>query len=149
MTSSAEPLNVAQDDVEEEESLAFHQMGLDDRILKAVAKCGWLAPTAIQEKAIPLVLAGRDVLARGRTGSGKTGAFALPAIQKVLTSKLTSGGQASQCVRVLVMAPTRELCKQIFQVHFITIHYIVKRVKIEERKPEMYQEKSWGQKCLL
>merc|ERR1712029_1065084 len=102
----------------EEDDLAFHEMGLDDRILKAVAKNGWSEPTAIQEKAIPLILEGRDVLARGRTGSGKTGAFALPAIQKVLTTKtacqmVSTGVQA---VRVLIMAPTRELAKQIQQV---------------------------------
>ena len=45
---------------EEEEDLAFHEMGLDDRILKAVAKCGWSQPTAIQEKAIPLILEGKN-----------------------------------------------------------------------------------------
>merc|ERR1711973_1046034 len=92
-------------------------MGLDDRVLKAIAKCGWSEPTAIQEKAIPLILEGRDVLARGRTGSGKTGAFTLPAIQKVLNLKSSSGATAGvQAVRVLIMAPTRELVKQIQQV---------------------------------
>merc|ERR1712029_983858 len=102
----------------EEDDLAFHEMGLDDRILKAVAKNGWSEPTAIQEKAIPLILEGRDVLARGRTGSGKTGAFALPAIQKVLTTKTACqmGSTGVQAVRVLIMAPTRELAKQIQQV---------------------------------
>jgi len=124
---TAEPMatsNRLEDDLkdEEEESLDFHQMGLDDRLLKAIAQMRWQEPTAIQEKAIPLVMEGRDVLARGRTGSGKTGAFALPAIQKVLSSKrlnsssATSGGQVQQCVRVLVMAPTRELAKQIHEV---------------------------------
>ena len=48
----------------------FHEMGLDDRILKAIAKLGWCRPTMIQERAIPLILNGKDVLARGRTGSG-------------------------------------------------------------------------------
>ena len=81
---------------------------------RAIAKLGWQDPTAIQEKAIPLILAGRDVLARGRTGSGKTGAFALPAIQKILGLK--KAGVSSQKVRVLVMAPTRELAKQIHDV---------------------------------
>ena len=49
----------------------FHEMGLDDRILKAIAKLGWCRPTMIQERAIPLILNGKDVLARGRTGSGE------------------------------------------------------------------------------
>jgi len=102
--------------MEESPDIPFHEMGLDDRVLKAVAKCGWSEPTAIQEKAIPLILEGRDVLARGRTGSGKTGAFTLPAIQKVLNLKSSSGATGVQAVRVLIMAPTRELVKQIQQV---------------------------------
>ena len=53
-----------------DEPLAFHEMGLDDRIQKAIAKLGWSQPTLIQEKAIPLILDGKDVLAKGRTGSG-------------------------------------------------------------------------------
>ncbi len=56
---------------EEKKILGFHQMNLDDRILKAVAKLGWMSPTLIQEKGIPLILEGKDVLAKGRTGSGK------------------------------------------------------------------------------
>lgn len=63
---------------EDEKPLQFHEMGLDDRILKAVAKLGWCEPTLIQQKAIPFILEGKDVLAKGRTGSGKTGAFAIP-----------------------------------------------------------------------
>ena len=65
-------------------------------------------------------VSGRDVLARGRTGSGKTGAFALPAIQKVLNMKTAQTSTGVQAVRVLMMAPTRELAKQIqlvVQVH--------------------------------
>ena len=49
----------------------FHEMGLDDRILKAIAKLGWVNPTLIQERAIPLIVEGKDLLARGRTGSGE------------------------------------------------------------------------------
>lgn len=55
----------------EEKQLQFHQMELDDRILKAIALMGWLTPTLIQEKAIPLLLEGKDVLVRAKTGSGK------------------------------------------------------------------------------
>ena len=93
--------------------LPFHEMGLDDRILKAIAKLGWCQPTVIQERAIPLILNGKDVLARGRTGSGKTGAFAVPAIQRVLTSKAAAAAEEGQKVRALVLAPSRELAKQI------------------------------------
>eukprot|EP00095_Tigriopus_kingsejongensis_P008864 maker-scaffold15_size728074-snap-gene-5.14 protein:Tk08864 transcript:maker-scaffold15_size728074-snap-gene-5.14-mRNA-1 annotation:"probable atp-dependent rna helicase ddx56-like" len=95
---------------EDVKALPFHEMGLDDRILKAIAKAGWAEPTLIQERAIPLILAGQDVLARGRTGSGKTGAFVVPAIQKILESKTTA---ASQVIRALMLAPSRELARQI------------------------------------
>ncbi|KAK7067492.1 hypothetical protein SK128_008345, partial [Halocaridina rubra] len=53
----------------------------------AIAKLGWKEPTLIQEKAIPFMLAGKDVLARARTGSGKTAAFLIPALQKILEEK--------------------------------------------------------------
>ncbi|GAB6023312.1 putative ATP-dependent RNA helicase ddx56 [Chamberlinius hualienensis] len=94
----------------EESSVGFHEMGLDDRILKAISKLGWATPTLIQERAIPLALDGKDILARAKTGSGKTAAYIVPIIQKVLSSKHTS---IAQEVRALVLAPSRELCKQI------------------------------------
>ncbi|KAJ8316963.1 hypothetical protein KUTeg_004867 [Tegillarca granosa] len=75
------------DDEDQQESLGFHEMGLDDRILKAISKLGWKQPTPIQEKAIPLSLEGKDILARARTGSGKTAAFSIPVIQKILSEK--------------------------------------------------------------
>jgi ATP-dependent RNA helicase DDX56/DBP9 len=100
---------MASDD-EDVKVLPFHDMGIDDRILKAIAKLGWCEPTMIQERAVPMILDGKDVLARGRTGSGKTGAFAIPAIQKVLSSKQADDAQK---VRTLVLAPSRELARQI------------------------------------
>ncbi|CAN9504472.1 unnamed protein product [Ophioblennius macclurei] len=92
------------------ERLLFHEMGLDDRLLKAVADLGWSQPTLIQEKAIPLALEGKDLLARARTGSGKTAAYAIPIIQRILTAKQTVGEQA---VRALVLVPTKELGQQV------------------------------------
>ncbi|KDR21293.1 probable ATP-dependent RNA helicase DDX56 isoform X1 [Zootermopsis nevadensis] len=88
----------------------FHEMELDDRILKAVAKLGWLEPTLIQERAIPLLLEGKDVLLRARTGSGKTGAFAIPVVQRILNSKQVS---KEQNTKALILAPSKELCQQI------------------------------------
>ncbi|KAL2087682.1 hypothetical protein ACEWY4_016510 [Coilia grayii] len=88
----------------------FHEMGLDDRLLKAVADLGWAQPTLIQEKAIPLALEGKDLLARARTGSGKTAAYAVPVIQRILTSKQTVREQA---VRALILVPTKELGQQV------------------------------------
>ncbi|KAA0704286.1 putative ATP-dependent RNA helicase DDX56 [Triplophysa tibetana] len=94
----------------EELSLEFHEMGLDDRMLKALADLGWAHPTLIQEKAIPLALEGKDLMARARTGSGKTAAYAVPVIQRILTSKQTVREQA---VRALVLVPTKELGQQV------------------------------------
>ncbi|XP_057663316.1 probable ATP-dependent RNA helicase DDX56 [Diorhabda carinulata] len=90
--------------------LQFHEMELDDRILKAIAKLGWQQPTVIQEKVIPLVLEGKDVLVRARTGSGKTAAFLLPVIQKILILKQSA---LQQETKALILAPSRELCHQI------------------------------------
>lgn len=56
-------------------------------LFQAVADLGWSQPTLIQEKAIPLALEGKDLLARARTGSGKTAAYAIPVIQRILASK--------------------------------------------------------------
>lgn len=56
-------------------------------MFQAISKLGWSSPTPIQERAIPLALEGKDVLAQARTGSGKTGAFSIPVVQKILTSK--------------------------------------------------------------
>ncbi|XP_061150088.1 probable ATP-dependent RNA helicase DDX56 [Syngnathus typhle] len=92
------------------ERLQFHQMGLDDRLLKAVADLGWSQPTLIQEKAIPLALEGKDLLARARTGSGKTAAYAVPIIQRILASKQSV---REQDVRALILVPTKELGQQV------------------------------------
>ncbi|KAL3864231.1 hypothetical protein ACJMK2_005935 [Sinanodonta woodiana] len=101
-----------EEESEEVEFLQFHEMGLDDRILKAISKLGWSSPTPIQERAIPLALEGKDVLARARTGSGKTAAFSIPVIQKMLESKQTA---KEQCVKAVVLTPTKELCNQAYR----------------------------------
>ena len=75
-------MNPKTDESEDEEGPSFREMGLDDRLLEAAAvKLAWKEPTDIQQRAIPLIMEGRDLLARGRTGSGKTGAFVIPIIQ--------------------------------------------------------------------
>uniref|UniRef100_A0A915K2P9 RNA helicase n=1 Tax=Romanomermis culicivorax TaxID=13658 RepID=A0A915K2P9_ROMCU len=78
--------------------------------LEAIAELGWKKPTLIQEHAIPLALEGKDILARACTGSGKTAAFAIPILQKVLDRKKATG---TQSIRGLILAPTRELSSQI------------------------------------
>ena len=87
----------------------FEQLSLIPRILKGVEAVGYTVPTAIQEKAIPVILDGRDVLGLAQTGTGKTAAFALPIMQ--ILSLGNRGG-----IRSLIVAPTRELAEQITQM---------------------------------
>jgi ATP-dependent RNA helicase DDX56/DBP9 len=63
--------------------------GLDRRLLKAVARLGYVYPTLVQSKGLPLALAGKDLLVRAKTGSGKTAAYGLAALQKILLNKTT------------------------------------------------------------
>ncbi|KAL2913389.1 ATP-dependent DNA/RNA helicase [Polyrhizophydium stewartii] len=90
----------------------FADMGLDPRIQRAVAKLGFAHPTLVQAKAIPLALQGKDILARARTGSGKTAAYSIPIVQKILALKANDPA-AAPAVRALVLVPTRELAEQV------------------------------------
>jgi ATP-dependent RNA helicase DDX56/DBP9 len=102
-----------EEEEEEEEIVHFSEMGIDDRILMAVLQLGWLEPTPIQETAIPLILEGRDVLAKARTGSGKTGAYAIPLLHKILIAKKSKSSK--QSINTLILTPSRELCSQAFK----------------------------------
>ncbi|KAJ7117466.1 P-loop containing nucleoside triphosphate hydrolase protein [Mycena epipterygia] len=84
---------------------------LDIRILRALADMGFARPTLVQAKAIPLALESRDILARARTGSGKTAAYCVPVVQKILSAKSSAG--ALQATRALILVPTRELSEQV------------------------------------
>lgn len=95
---------------EEEKTVQFAEMGLDGRLLKTIAELGWQEPTLIQEKGIPLALEGKDILARGRTGCGKTGAFLIPVINQILNIKKK---QPLQVIRAIILAPSKELTSQI------------------------------------
>ena len=88
----------------------FNELGLDQQILTVLAQSGYEKPTPIQAQAIPLVLAGRDLIGLAQTGTGKTAAFGLPIIQQL--SKVGTK-PASQTTRALILAPTRELVNQI------------------------------------
>ncbi|HET7027070.1 MAG TPA: DEAD/DEAH box helicase [Candidatus Limnocylindrales bacterium] len=91
----------------------FEQLGLAAEILQAVADEGYSEPTPIQSAAIPVVLAGRDVLATAQTGTGKTAAFVLPILQRLKAQANTSFSPARHPVRALVVTPTRELAVQV------------------------------------
>src|SRR3954469_2774951 len=86
----------------------FSQLGLSPTTLQAVADSGYTTATPIQEQAIPVALAGLDVLGIAQTGTGKTAAFTLPMIEK-----LASGRAKARMPRALVIAPTRELADQV------------------------------------
>lgn len=97
---------------DDEEKLDFFEMGLDDRIQKAISLLGWKEPTLIQEKAIPLALDGNDILARARTGSGKTAVFAIPVIDKILKYKQAHSYEQRK-TQAIIIAPSKELCHQL------------------------------------
>ncbi len=82
-------------------------------LLQAVKDLGYEQPSPIQEQAIPLVLEGRDLMAGAQTGTGKTAAFALPTLQRLAPHASTSASPARHPIRVLVLAPTRELAVQV------------------------------------
>jgi ATP-dependent RNA helicase RhlE len=90
--------------------MSFNQFSLDPRILAGVKAMEYTTPTPIQEQAIPVVLKGRDVLGIAQTGTGKTAAFVLPILQRLLQ------GNRRQ-VRVLIVAPTRELAEQTHEAN--------------------------------
>ena len=91
----------------------FNTLPLDPKLLRAVADPGYTAMTPIQAKAIPIVLDGRDVMGAAQTGTGKTAAFTLPLLQKMLRHENASMSPARHPVRALVLAPTRELADQV------------------------------------
>ena len=91
----------------------FADFGLAPEILRAVEEQGYTQPTPIQEQGIPVVLAGRDVMGGAQTGTGKTAAFALPILQRLLPHANTSASPARHQVRALILAPTRELAAQV------------------------------------
>ena len=95
--------------------MPFAALGLTDNLARAVASQGYAAPTPIQSKAIPLVLAGRDVLASAQTGTGKTAAFTLPLLQRLQQANNPTPRSPSraQPIRALVLTPTRELAAQV------------------------------------
>lgn len=94
-------------------SSGFEQLGLIEPLIRAVTDLGYTQPSPIQEKALPIVLEGRDLMAGAQTGTGKTGAFALPTLQRLAPLASTSTSPAKHPVRVLVLAPTRELAIQV------------------------------------
>jgi len=89
--------------------MSFDRLGLSPELLRAVSLQGYTEPTPVQAESIPLVLAGRDVLAGAQTGTGKTAAFVLPMLQRLHASRPAG----PRVIRALILTPTRELALQV------------------------------------
>ncbi|RMJ12316.1 ATP-dependent RNA helicase DBP9 [Fusarium kuroshium] len=110
----AEESKAAETKVEKpaEEDTSFADLGLDPRLLQAVAQQKFAKPTLVQRKAIPLALNGQDVLAKADCGSGKTAAYVLPLLSSILKRKTTD---STAFTAALILVPTRELADQVFK----------------------------------
>ena len=93
--------------------MSFANLGLAEPLVRALEAKGYTEPTPIQVQAIPHVLAGNDVLGGAQTGTGKTAAFSLPLLHKMLPHENASMSPPRHPVRPLVIAPTRELADQV------------------------------------
>ena len=91
--------------------MRFNELKLDSRIQQSIEKAGFIKPTEIQQRAIPVVMSGADLMASAQTGTGKTAAFVLPALDRILRRPKKPGNGP----RVLVLTPTRELAMQVNQ----------------------------------
>ena len=89
--------------------MSFQSLGLSKALLKAINNQGYTTPSPIQEKAIPLILKGKDILASAQTGTGKTAGFTLPMLQRLSQGQ----SQKRRKVRALIITPTRELAAQV------------------------------------
>ncbi len=104
MQENAQTENTNTENTIEEPTITFDSLGLRKEILQSVKHAGFKVPSPIQEKAIPVVLAGRDMVGQAHTGTGKTAAFALPALSNM---------KVDGSVEMLVITPTRELATQV------------------------------------
>jgi ATP-dependent RNA helicase RhlE len=95
--------------------MSFDTLGLSSTLLRAVKEQGYDTPTPIQLAAIPLALAGRDLLAAAQTGTGKTAAFALPLLQRLFPDGQANAPVARKKPRALILTPTRELAAQVHE----------------------------------
>jgi len=101
-------------DEKTEAGVSFAELDLAPDVLHAVRDAGYTHPTPIQQQAIPLALAGRDLIGLAQTGTGKTAGFTLPIVHNLITTPLVGDdGQPLHRVRVLILTPTRELAAQV------------------------------------
>ncbi|KAJ3205744.1 ATP-dependent DNA/RNA helicase, partial [Clydaea vesicula] len=127
--SIKENVNIIEEDVSKEEkksiesvlpkntfTVSFEEMELDDRLKRACARLKYKKPTLVQQTSIPLALMGKDIVARAKTGSGKTAAFCLPILQKILQNNTNLSITSEHALRALVLVPSKELANQVYDV---------------------------------
>ena len=107
--------------------VTFESLNLDPRLLRAVREEKYVKPTPVQAQAIPLALEGKDVLARAKTGSGKTAAYALPVLQSILKTKASS--RNTRAISALVLVPNRDIAKQVHKFFSAFSAYCAKDVR--------------------
>ncbi|XP_072971361.1 DEAD-box ATP-dependent RNA helicase 16 [Typha angustifolia] len=120
----------------EGEEISFENLGLDEQLTRALRKKGITTPTPIQCEAIPLVLEGKDVVARAKTGSGKTFAYLLPLLHQLL--KLSSEKRLRKAApNAFILVPTRELCQQVYSEVSSLLEFCTDRLKITQLTANM------------
>ncbi|KAI1212326.1 DEAD-domain-containing protein [Annulohypoxylon truncatum] len=133
LNENDEPVSIAKIEaptIEETPSInTFADLGLDSRLLQATAHQGWHTPTLVQSKAIPLAIEGCDVLAKAKTGSGKTAAYILPLLQAILKRKQTS---SDSYTAALILVPTNELVTQVAKVLESLTSFCSREIKVSK-----------------
>jgi ATP-dependent RNA helicase RhlE len=105
--------STSQDITAPEAPVPFAQFGLHPGIMQAIEATGYVSATPIQAKAIPIAMSGRDVMGAAQTGTGKTAAFSLPILHRLMPFANSSASPARHPVRALILTPTRELADQV------------------------------------
>lgn len=124
--SAAEPADEAEtESAAEPDGVRFADLGLAPEVMEAVVHEGFEQPTPIQERAIPVVLSGRDMIGQAQTGTGKTAAFALPILSRLVSGhKRTKYDSRERAIFALVLEPTRELALQVAESFSRFAHFI-------------------------
>ncbi|KAK7344244.1 hypothetical protein VNO77_13631 [Canavalia gladiata] len=128
------PSNETVREYQEEEDQSFEELGLDSRLVRALLKKAIEKPTPIQRVAIPLILEGKDVVARAKTGSGKTFAYLLPLLQKLFSGNVDRKKLAPNA---FILVPTRELCQQVYTEVLSLVELCRVQVKVVQLNSNM------------
>ncbi|KAI1758993.1 DEAD-domain-containing protein [Hypoxylon sp. FL1150] len=129
LSENDEPAPTASVEAPSAKTTTFADLGLDSRLLQATASQNWQTPTLVQSKAIPLAIDGCDILAKAKTGSGKTAAYILPILQAILKRKQTT---SDSYTAALVLVPTNELVNQVTKVLELLTSFCSREIKVSK-----------------